>query len=286
VWLPLFWVLIVIAFFSAIVATAIGTLMALALVRHRFRGQGATNLLIFLPMATPEIVMGSSLLTLFLNYSVPLGFTTILIAHIMFNISFVVVTVRARLAGKDRHLEEAAADLFANPWTTFYKVTLPLIWPGILAGFLLAAKDPPAGPVEGSPPRRPEGEPSSLAHHARRADAHLELGRLFAAERRPADAEDAFRSAFGVYQALQGKYADKPEHREGLAAALGRGALTLKDAGRYQDAATVCRWESGKRIPTLTTWERIGAAFQMPVPSLLSPVRVVIEGIAGQAAAQ
>jgi spermidine/putrescine transport system permease protein len=112
--------------------------MALALVRYRFRGHGSMNLLIFLPMATPEIVMGSSLLTLFLNYSVPLGFATILIAHIMFNISFVVVTVRARLAGYDRHLEEAAADLFANPWTAFYKVTLPLIWPGILAGFLLA----------------------------------------------------------------------------------------------------------------------------------------------------
>jgi spermidine/putrescine transport system permease protein len=129
---------LVIAFFSSIIATAIGTLMALALVRYRFRGHGSTNLLIFLPMATPEIVMGSSLLTLFLNFSVPLGFATILIAHIMFNISFVVVTVRARLAGYDRHLEEAAADLFANPWTAFYKVTLPLIWPGILAGFLLA----------------------------------------------------------------------------------------------------------------------------------------------------
>ena len=127
-----------IALASSIIATAIGTLMAIALVRYEFRLRGATNLLIFLPMAAPEIVMGSSLLTLFLNFSLPLGFTTILIAHIMFNISFVVVTVRARLAGYDRHLEEAAADLFANPWTAFYKVTLPLIWPGILAGFLLA----------------------------------------------------------------------------------------------------------------------------------------------------
>jgi spermidine/putrescine transport system permease protein len=129
-----------IAFFSSIVATIIGTLMALALVRYQFRGQGATNLLIFLPMATPEIVMGSSLLTLFLNFGNPfkLGFITILIAHIMFNISFVVVTVRARLAGYDRHLEEAAMDLFANPWITFFRVTLPLIAPGILAGFLLA----------------------------------------------------------------------------------------------------------------------------------------------------
>jgi spermidine/putrescine transport system permease protein len=133
-----------IAILSSLIATVIGTFMALALVRYQFRGGGATNLLIFLPMATPEIVMGSSLLTLFLNQGpfgllgFTLGFTTILIAHIMFNISFVVVTVRARLAGQDQHLEEAAADLFANPLTTFFRVTLPLIAPGILAGFLLA----------------------------------------------------------------------------------------------------------------------------------------------------
>ncbi len=127
-----------IAALATLAATALGTLIALALVRYRFRGRGATNLLIFLPMATPEIVMGSSLLTLFLNYSVPLGFITILIAHVMFNISFVVITVRARLTGHDRHLEEAAMDLFATPWTTFFRVTLPLIAPGILAAGLLA----------------------------------------------------------------------------------------------------------------------------------------------------
>jgi spermidine/putrescine transport system permease protein len=127
-----------IAAFSSIAATVLGTLIALALVRYDFRGRGATNFLIFLPMAAPEIVLGSSLLTLFLNYSVPLGFTTILIAHIMFNISFVVVTVRARLAGFDRHLEEAAMDLFASPWSTFYRVTLPLIAPGVMAAFFLA----------------------------------------------------------------------------------------------------------------------------------------------------
>jgi spermidine/putrescine transport system permease protein len=127
-----------IAALSSIAATALGTLIALALVRYRFRGRSATNLLVFLPMATPEIVMGSSLLTLFLNYSFPLGFTTILIAHIMFNISYVVVTVRARLTGFDRHLEEAAMDLFASPWTTFFRVTLPLIAPGVLAAGLLA----------------------------------------------------------------------------------------------------------------------------------------------------
>jgi len=126
-----------IAALSTIFATVLGTLIALALVRYRFRGRTGTNLLIFLPMATPEIVMGSSLLTLFLNYSFPLGFTTILIAHIMFNISYVVVTVRARLIGFDRHLEEAAMDLFANPWTTFFRVTLPLIAPGVIAAALL-----------------------------------------------------------------------------------------------------------------------------------------------------
>jgi spermidine/putrescine transport system permease protein len=124
---------------SALAATALGTMIALALVRYRFRGSGLTNLLIFMPMTTPEIVMGASLLALFTNLQHPtLGFWTILIAHIMFNISYVVVTVKARLVGFDRHLEEAAMDLFANEWTTFRKVTLPLIAPGIMAAALLA----------------------------------------------------------------------------------------------------------------------------------------------------
>jgi spermidine/putrescine transport system permease protein len=127
-----------IAALASLGATVLGTLIALALARYHFRGRGATNLFIFLPMATPEIVMGSSLLTLFLNYGMPLGFTTILIAHVLFNISFVVVTVRARLAGQDRHLEEAAMDLYATPWATFARVTLPLIAPAILAAGLLA----------------------------------------------------------------------------------------------------------------------------------------------------
>jgi spermidine/putrescine transport system permease protein len=127
-----------IAALSALSATVLGTLIALALVRYGFRGRGATNLLIFLPMSTPEIVLGASLLTLFLTMNVATGFGTILIAHIMFNISYVVVTVKARLVGFDRHLEEAAMDLFANELTTFRKVTLPLIAPGILAAFLLA----------------------------------------------------------------------------------------------------------------------------------------------------
>jgi spermidine/putrescine transport system permease protein len=127
-----------IALLSSLVATALGTMIALALVRYGFRGRGLVNLLIFVPMATPEIVMGASLLALFVSWRYAQGFMTILIAHIMFNISYVVVTVKARLVGFDRHLEEAAMDLGANEWTTFQKVTLPLIMPGILAGGLLA----------------------------------------------------------------------------------------------------------------------------------------------------
>jgi spermidine/putrescine transport system permease protein len=126
-----------IAALSSIFATALGTLIALALVRYRFRGRGATNFLIFLPMSTPEIVLGASLLSLFLTWRFPLGFWSILIAHVMFNISYVVVTVKARLVGFDRHLEEAAMDLGANEWATFTRVTLPLIAPAILAGLLL-----------------------------------------------------------------------------------------------------------------------------------------------------
>jgi spermidine/putrescine transport system permease protein len=127
-----------IALISSVIATVLGTLIALALVRYGFRGRGATNFLIFLPMSTPEIVLGASLLTLFLTMNVTTGFTTIVIAHIMFNISYVVVTVKARLVGFDRHLEEAAMDLGANEWVTFSRVTLPLIAPGILSALLLA----------------------------------------------------------------------------------------------------------------------------------------------------
>jgi spermidine/putrescine transport system permease protein len=124
---------------STIVATALGTLIALAIVRHQFRGRAASNLLVFLPMSTPEIVLGASLLTLFLNLTsvFELGFWTIFIAHVMFIVSYVVVTVKARLIGFDRHLEEAAMDLGANEWTTFRKVTLPLIAPAMLAAALL-----------------------------------------------------------------------------------------------------------------------------------------------------
>ena len=127
-----------IALVSSLVATLLGTLIALALVRYGFRGRSATNFLIFLPLSTPEIVLGASLLTLFLNLSIVFGFWTILIAHVMFCISFAVVTVKARLIGFDRHLEEAAMDLGANEWVTFRKVTLPLIAPAILAALLLS----------------------------------------------------------------------------------------------------------------------------------------------------
>ncbi len=127
-----------IALIASLVATALGTMIALALVRYSFRGRGSTNILIFLPLSTPEIVLGASLLTLFLNLtSITFGFWTILIAHVMFCISFAVVTVKARLIGFDRHLEEAAMDLGANEWRTFQKVTLPLIAPAILAALLL-----------------------------------------------------------------------------------------------------------------------------------------------------
>ncbi|HEX5173689.1 MAG TPA: ABC transporter permease [Gaiellaceae bacterium] len=126
-----------IAVIASLLATALGTLMALALVRYGFRGRGTTNFIVFLPLSTPEIVLGASLLTLFLNFSFPLGFKTILIAHVMFCVSFAVVTVKARLVGFDRHLEEAAMDLGANEWVTFKKVTLPLIAPAILAALLL-----------------------------------------------------------------------------------------------------------------------------------------------------
>ena len=126
-----------IALIASVIATALGTLIALALVRYSFRGRASTNILIFLPLSTPEIVLGASLLTLFLDLKVVFGFWTILIAHIMFCISFAVVTVKARLVGFDRHLEEAAMDLGANEWKTFQKVTLPLIAPAILAALLL-----------------------------------------------------------------------------------------------------------------------------------------------------
>ncbi|MFN8194807.1 MAG: ABC transporter permease [Nocardioidaceae bacterium] len=125
---------------ATLVATVLGTLLAFALVRHDFVGRSSMNLLIFMPMASPEIVMGSSLLALFVaaNFAGQLGFWTILIAHIMFCLSFVVVTVRARLAGMDDTLESAAMDLYATPRETFWRVTFPLVLPGIAGAALLA----------------------------------------------------------------------------------------------------------------------------------------------------
>jgi spermidine/putrescine transport system permease protein len=127
-----------VALVSTLVATTLGTLIGLALTRYDFRGRGPLNLLIFLPIATPEIVLGASLLAMFVSMGVSRDLTTITIAHVMFNISFVVVTVRARIAGFDRALEEAAMDLGADELTTFRKITFPLIFPGILAAALLA----------------------------------------------------------------------------------------------------------------------------------------------------
>jgi len=123
---------------ATIIATILGTMVAFALARHRFRGRSVTNLTIFLPMATPEVVLGASLLALFLNLGVSLGLTTIIIAHVMFCISFVIVTVKARLAGLDPRLEQAAMDLYADEFQTFRRITLPLVAPGIMAGALLA----------------------------------------------------------------------------------------------------------------------------------------------------
>ncbi|WP_201468350.1 MULTISPECIES: ABC transporter permease [Janibacter] len=127
---------------ATLVATVLGTMIAFALVRHRFRGRGTGNFLVFIPMATPEIVLGASLLTIFVQgfsrVGLQLGFWTIVIAHIMFCVSFVVVTVKARLQSLDPRLEEAAQDLYAGPGGTFWRVTFPLVLPGIVGAALLA----------------------------------------------------------------------------------------------------------------------------------------------------
>jgi spermidine/putrescine transport system permease protein len=127
-----------VAAIATIVATALGTLIALALVRYKFRGRTLANLLIFLPMSTPEVVLGAALLAQFLSLRVNPGFTTVVLAHTMFCISFVVVTVKARVASLDPKLEEAAADLYASSWQAFWRVTFPLLLPGIAAAALLA----------------------------------------------------------------------------------------------------------------------------------------------------
>src|SRR5437870_2972818 len=129
---------LIVAAVSTVIATSFGTLIALALVRYRFRGRSGADFVLFMNISAPEIVLGASLLSLFITFGVPRGIPTIIIAHVMFNIAYVTVTVRARLAGFERSLEEAAQDLGAGPWTTFWKVTFPIIFTGILAGALLA----------------------------------------------------------------------------------------------------------------------------------------------------
>jgi len=129
---------IFIAVISTAIAVALGTFMAMALVRYGFRGRSVVDFFVFLPLSTPEVVMGASLLALFLTMGVNTGFSTIVIAHVMFTVSYVVVTVKARLEGMDRHIEEAAMDLGATEWTTFRKITLPLIAPGVASAALLA----------------------------------------------------------------------------------------------------------------------------------------------------
>jgi spermidine/putrescine transport system permease protein len=127
-----------VAAIAAIGATILGSLIALALVRYRFKGGALVNLLLVLPLTTPEIVMGSSLATLFIDWGWQRGFATIVIAHVLFCTSFVALTVKARIRGFDWSLEDAAMDLGATPWRTFSRVTLPLITPGILAAALLS----------------------------------------------------------------------------------------------------------------------------------------------------
>lgn len=129
---------LVIGVSATVVATIFGTMIALALDRYNFPGKSALNLTLFLNIAAPEIVMGATLLALFIQLQIPQGLITIFLAHVMFIMAYVTVTVRARLAGFDRSLEEAASDLGAPPFTTFRKVTFPLIFPGIMAGALLA----------------------------------------------------------------------------------------------------------------------------------------------------
>ncbi len=130
---------ILLAIVSTIMAVALGTLLAIALVRHKFRGRGAADFFVFIPMATPEVVLGASALGLFLVAGVNTGFATLVIVHVMFTISYVVVTVKARLQGMDPHIEEAARDLGASEWQAFWRVTLPTIAPGVVSAAVLAA---------------------------------------------------------------------------------------------------------------------------------------------------
>lgn len=129
---------IFIALISTLISTMIGTLAAVGMYKYKFKGKTILDGLIYIPIIIPEIVMGISLLMFFSQVKIPLGATTLILAHITFSISYVVVVVKSRLEGFDKSLEEAAMDLGANEFATFCKVTLPIIMPGILAGALLA----------------------------------------------------------------------------------------------------------------------------------------------------
>jgi spermidine/putrescine transport system permease protein len=126
------------ALLATVISATLGTLLALSLVRYRFRGKAVTEQVMFANIAAPEIVLGASLLGFYITLNLDRGFGTLLIAHVMFCVAYVTITVRARLSGFDPMLEQAAQDLGATPWVTFWKITLPLIFPGILAGALLA----------------------------------------------------------------------------------------------------------------------------------------------------
>jgi spermidine/putrescine transport system permease protein len=129
---------LVVAVISTAITVVLGTMIGIALGRYRFRGKGLYDLVIFSAISAPELVLGASLLSLFITLQFARGFVTIVIAHVAFSLAFVAVTVRARVLGLDPALEEAAQDLGADPWTTFRKITLPLLTPGIVAGALLA----------------------------------------------------------------------------------------------------------------------------------------------------
>lgn len=123
---------------ATVIATTLGTMIAIALVRYRFRFRSSISLLLFLPMATPEVVLGAGLAAEFLTAGIPKGIGTIILAHTMFCISFVVVTVKARVASLDPALEEAGRDLYASPAQVFWRITFPLLLPGIVAAALLS----------------------------------------------------------------------------------------------------------------------------------------------------
>jgi spermidine/putrescine transport system permease protein len=129
---------LIIAVVTMLVAGALGTGIGFALGRYRFRGSGSLNLIMFATMSSPELVMGASLLTLFVSLGVGLGVVTIAIAHIMFSISFVAAVVRARVLTLDKSIEEAASDLGATPWVTFWRITFPIIFPAVFSGMMLA----------------------------------------------------------------------------------------------------------------------------------------------------